>query len=83
VKDLNQGKVYITSQNHGYAVVAESLPAHAVMRFVSVNDGTCEGIEYKNMPAFSTQFHPEASAGPLDTCYLFDQFMDLMREEKA
>lgn len=83
VKDLNQGKVYITSQNHGYAVVAESLPAHAVMRFVNVNDGTCEGIEYKNMPAFSTQFHPEASAGPLDTCYLFDQFMDLMREEKA
>jgi carbamoyl-phosphate synthase small subunit len=83
VKDLNQGKVYITSQNHGYAVVADSLPPHAVMRFVNVNDGTCEGIEYKNMPAFSTQFHPEASAGPLDTCYLFDQFMDLMREEKA
>jgi carbamoyl-phosphate synthase small subunit len=83
VKDLKLGKVYITSQNHGYAVVPESLPAHAVMRFVNVNDGTCEGIEYKNMPAFSTQFHPEASAGPLDTCYLFDQFMDLMREEKA
>ncbi len=83
VKDLNQCRVYITSQNHGYAVVAESLPSHAVMRFVNVNDGTCEGIEYKNMPAFSTQFHPEASAGPLDTCYLFDQFMDLMREEKA
>ncbi|HWQ74296.1 MAG TPA: carbamoyl phosphate synthase small subunit [Syntrophomonas sp.] len=82
VKDLQSGKVYITSQNHGYAVVADTLPPHAVMRFVNVNDGTCEGIEYHNMPAFSTQFHPEASAGPLDTCYLFDQFMELMREGK-
>lgn len=78
VKDLTTGKVYITSQNHGYAVVADRLPPHAGLRFQNVNDGTCEGIEYGNMPAFSTQFHPEASAGPLDTAFLFDQFIDLM-----
>lgn len=81
VKDLKTGRVYITSQNHGYAVVANSLPAHARMRFQNANDGTCEGIEYLNMPAFSAQFHPEASAGPLDTSYLFDQFIDLMRKD--
>jgi len=80
VKYLPSGRVYITSQNHGYAVVADSLPAQAAMSFQNVNDGTCEGIEYNNMPAFSTQFHPEASAGPLDTSYLFDQFIDLMEE---
>jgi carbamoyl-phosphate synthase small subunit len=81
VKDLRTGRVYITSQNHGYAVVADSLPAQACLRFLNANDGTCEGIEYQNMPAFSVQFHPEASAGPLDTNYLFDQFIDLIGEE--
>lgn len=81
VKDLRTGRVYITSQNHGYAVVADSLPASAAVSFLNANDGTCEGIEYQNMPAFSAQFHPEAAAGPLDTGYLFDQFIDLMREE--
>ncbi len=81
VKDMKEGKVYITSQNHGYAVVNDSLPSHATARFLNANDWTCEGIEYYHMPAFSTQFHPEASAGPLDTCYLFDQFIDLIREE--
>ncbi|HWP98756.1 MAG TPA: carbamoyl phosphate synthase small subunit [Syntrophomonadaceae bacterium] len=81
VKDLKTGRVYITSQNHGYAVVTDSIPAQAALRFINANDETCEGIEYQNMPAFSIQFHPEASAGPLDTSYLFDQFMDLMRKE--
>lgn len=80
VKDLKKGRVYITSQNHGYAVVTDSLPAQASISFLNANDGTCEGIEYHNMPAFSIQFHPEASAGPLDTNYLFDQFIDLMEE---
>jgi carbamoyl-phosphate synthase small subunit len=80
VKDMMTGRVYITTQNHGYAVVNDSLPPQASLRFINVNDGTCEGIEYHNMPAFSTQFHPEASAGPLDTCYLFDRFMDLIKE---
>lgn len=70
VKDLKTGRVYITSQNHGYAVVPDSLPAHAHLSYLNANDDTCEGIEYQNMPAFSTQFHPEASAGPLDTNFL-------------
>lgn len=83
VKDLVTGRVYITSQNHGYAVVTESLPAGARLRMSNVNDGTCEGIEYLNMPAFSVQFHPEAAAGPLDTNFLFDQFMDLMGKENC
>jgi carbamoyl-phosphate synthase small subunit len=78
VKDLNTGRVYITSQNHGYAVVSDSLPAYARLSLQNANDGTCEGIEYQNMPAFSTQFHPEASAGPMDTNFLFDRFIDLM-----
>ncbi|UWG97833.1 carbamoyl phosphate synthase small subunit [Dehalobacter sp. DCM] len=81
VKDLKTGRVYITSQNHGYAVITESLPSDARLRFQNANDGTCEGIEYQNMPAFSVQFHPEASAGPLDTGYLFDQFIDSMRKD--
>ncbi len=82
VKDLKTGRVYITSQNHGYAVVPDSLPAHAHLSHLNANDGTCEGIAYQNMPAFSTQFHPEAAAGPLDTGFLFEQFIDLMRRVK-
>jgi len=82
VKDLKTGRVYITSQNHGYAVVPDSLPAHAHLSHLNANDDTCEGIEYQNMPAFSTQFHPEASAGPLDTNFLFDRFIELMKGVK-
>jgi carbamoyl-phosphate synthase small subunit len=79
VKDLRTGRVYITSQNHGYAVKDDSLSTQARLSFMNANDGTCEGIEYQNMPAFSVQFHPEASAGPLDTNFLFDQFINLIR----
>ena len=68
----------MTSQNHGYAVDADTLPANAVLRFVNGNDGTCEGLDYKDMPAFSVQFHPEASGGPLDTLFLFDRFIEMM-----
>ena len=77
------GRVFITSQNHGYAVINESLPEHAEVSFINANDHTCEGIDYKNMPAFSVQFHPEACAGPLDTRWLFDRFITLMEEAKA
>jgi len=82
VKELSSGKVFITSQNHGYAVVTDSLPQHARLSFQNVNDGTCEGIEYLNMPAFSVQFHPEAAPGPLDTGFLFDYFFELVRKEE-
>lgn len=82
VKYLETGRVYITSQNHGYAVVGDSLPEDAVVSFVNGNDNTCEGINYTNMPAFSVQFHPEACGGPQDTSFLFDRFVDMMKSNK-
>lgn len=78
VKNLETGRIYITSQNHGYAVEAQSLPSFAKMSFMNVNDGTCEGIKYCDIPAFSVQFHPEACGGPKDTNFLFDEFIKLM-----
>ncbi len=77
VKDLAAGRTYITSQNHGYAVVSDSLPAGRV-RFINANDRTCEGIDYPEWRAFTVQFHPEACAGPKDTGFLFDRFIALM-----
>ncbi len=83
VRDTETGRVYITSQNHGYAVVGDSLPAGARLSFVNANDGTAEGVVYDNMPAFSVQFHPEACGGPLDTGFLFDRFMENIDRAKA
>ncbi|MGN0601335.1 MAG: carbamoyl phosphate synthase small subunit [Oscillospiraceae bacterium] len=80
--ELETGKVYITSQNHGYAVINDSMGDNAKVSFVNANDGTCEGITYLNMPAFSVQFHPEACGGPLDTGFLFDKFMALIDNNK-
>ena len=80
VKYLKTGRVYISSQNHGYAVKNETLPAGAVLSFVNTNDGTCEGLAYTNVPAFSVQFHPEACSGPLDTSFLFDEFVKLIND---
>ncbi len=77
-KDTETGRVYITSQNHGYAVENTSLPSYAKMSFFNVNDGTVEGITYTDIPAFSVQFHPEACGGPHDTNFLFDRFMQLI-----
>ena len=79
VKDLTTGRVYITCQNHGYAVDMDCLEAiGAKPRFVNVNDGTCEGVDYPGRNAFSMQFHPEAHGGPRDTEWAFDRFMDMM-----
>lgn len=72
------GRLYITSQNHGYAIKSETLPPTACLSFTHVNDNTCEGLEYTDIPAFSVQFHPEACGGPRDTNFLFDQFMSMM-----
>ncbi len=85
VKDLETGRVYITSQNHGYAVQTDegSLPPCAKLSFVNLNDGTCEGITYTDIPAFSVQFHPEACGGPHDTNFLFDKFMAMMEASHA
>ena len=71
-------RVYISSQNHGYHVKSETLCENAVLTYVNGNDGSCEGIRYKNIPAFSVQFHPEACGGPQDTEFLFDEFVKLM-----
>ena len=81
-KDTQTGRVYITSQNHGYAVENTSLPPYAKMSFFNVNDGTVEGITYTDIPAFSVQFHPEACGGPHDTNFLFDNFIARIQEHK-
>ncbi len=79
VKDIEKDRVFITSQNHGYTVVPESIDAAiGTMTHYNLNDNTCEGIDYKKIHAFTVQFHPEASAGPNDTGYLFRRFTDLM-----
>lgn len=81
VKDLITGRVYISSQNHGYVVDTEHLdPAVAAPAFVNVNDGTNEGLAYMGKNIFTVQFHPEACCGPQDSGYLFDRFIDMMRE---
>ena len=78
VRDLNGVRTYITSQNHGYAVDSDTVKLGKV-RFANANDGTCEGIDYPELKAFTVQFHPEACTGPKDTSFLFDQFVELMK----
>lgn len=78
VKDLSTGRSWITSQNHGYAVVADSLCGIGRETFVNLNDGSCEGMDYPALQCFSVQFHPEACAGPRDTGFLFDRFIHMM-----
>ena len=83
VKDKTTGKVEITSMNHGFAVDPESLPGNAVETHVSLFDGSNCGIALTDRPAFSVQYHPEASPGPRDSHYLFDRFVTLIEDEKA
>lgn len=77
-KELYGKRTYITCQNHGYAVVSDSIGDIGRVTMINANDGTCEGVEYPTLHAFSVQFHPEACSGPLDTNYLFDQFFAWM-----
>lgn len=78
VKNLDTGSIEITSQNHGFAVDPSTLPSNARMTHVNLNDDTCAGIALTDVPAFAVQYHPEASPGPHDSDYLFDQFMAMM-----
>ena len=79
VRDLETGKVYISSQNHGYVVDTENLDEKiATAAFENVNDGTNEGLKYTGKNIYTVQFHPEACPGPLDSGYLFDKFINMM-----
>ena len=78
VRDMNGVRTYITSQNHGYAVDSETVKVGKIS-FANANDGTCEGIDYPGLKAFTVQFHPEACTGPKDTSFLFDRFVELMK----
>lgn len=81
VKDIDKDKVYITSQNHGYSVIADSLKNGRVTH-INMNDNTVEGIQYTDKPVKTVQFHPEANPGPEDTAYLFDEFLETVKKYK-
>lgn len=79
VRDVDTGLVHITAQNHGYAVDADSLPSEVEVSHFNLNDGTVEGLRHRSLPVMSIQYHSEASPGPRDNEYLFDQFLDMVR----
>jgi carbamoyl-phosphate synthase small subunit len=80
VKDLVNGQVHITAQNHGYAVDADSLPPEVEVSHINLNDGTVEGLRHRSLPILSIQYHSEASPGPWDNMYLFDRFLEMVKE---
>ena len=79
VRDLATGRVYITAQNHGYAVDPDGLPSEIEVSHVNLNDDTVEGIRHRSLPIMAIQYHSEASPGPLDNEYIFDRFLDMVR----
>ena len=81
VKDIQTGRVYITSQNHGYAVDGDTLPESISISHVNLNDGTVEGLCHREYPLLTIQYHSEASPGPRDSEYIFDRFLDLVSEQ--
>ena len=83
VQDLATGRVEVTTQNHGFCVDVESLKGKCELTHLHLNDGTCEGIRHRETGAFSVQYHPEASAGPHDARYLFDNFVKMIAEAKG
>ena len=83
VKDLATGKVEITSQNHGFVVVGDSLPKGVRKTHVSLFDGSLEGLAVEGKPVFSVQYHPEASPGPHDSHHLFERFVEMMETTRS
>ncbi len=82
VKNVETGRVYISSQNHGYEVISSSLRGVGNLSYINANDGTCEGFDYPELNAYTVQFHPEACGGPQDAEFLFDRFINNMKESK-
>jgi carbamoyl-phosphate synthase small subunit len=83
VKDLSDGRIYITAQNHGYAVSADSLPTGLEVSHINLNDATIEGLRHREIPLFTIQYHSEAAPGPQDSEYLFDRFLQMIQECRA
>jgi carbamoyl-phosphate synthase small subunit len=79
VRDLATGRVYITAQNHGYAIDADTLKGGLEVSHINLNDGTMEGLRHRDLPILSIQYHSEASPGPLDNMYLFERFLEMVR----
>jgi len=82
VQDTRSGRVFITSQNHGFAVAPQGLASEVEVTQSNVNDGTVEGLRHTELPIWSVQYHPEASPGPQDTRFLFESFVGLLRGEE-
>jgi carbamoyl-phosphate synthase small subunit len=82
VKDLSNGRVHITAQNHGYALDPDTVKNGLEVSHINLNDGTVEGVRHKELPIFAIQYHSEASPGPLDNTYLFDKFLEMVRDNK-
>ena len=83
VKDLRSGTVAITSQNHGFAIDPDSLPDNVEVTHVNLNDGTVEGMAHREHPVFSVQYHPEAAPGPNDAAYFFEEFANLIDQQRG